>query len=174
MPRLHITANSNHTGMPYWSPEQLQSQHHAWLSQHYQRAGLRGELTWTETAATIVTEVQASRAGGDEPLLGLANVALLAVQSAALSPVDAVVTDVIRTWAATAAAAGITGLAAGKDAGPQIQAIAGLVGAVGGGIAGWFLKAEVPIYRLERDAYGRLIWVAVPLGSTAPVRLSFA
>lgn len=93
--------------------------------------------------ATIVTELQASRFSGDDALLTAANAGLIAFRSAALPTVDAMATDVVRIWAATAAAGSITGLTAGKDAAPQIRAIAGCL-----------VKAQIPIYRLDRDRYG--------------------
>jgi hypothetical protein len=172
MPRIHITTQSNLLWAASMSKQQLFEHHRDQLDWAFRARGLSGVFWGLQDAFKIVVPSDVGRSQSSAPLIGLANAALAAAQLAGMSTVQAMITDLTETWAATAAAGAAAGLRLTKSASAAVQLVAVVGGGLIGAAAGTRLKAEVPIFRLQADSFGNLTWVAVPLGSAMPVQFA--
>jgi hypothetical protein len=172
MHRIHVETQSNLPWAAHLSNEQLFGHHRDQLDHTFRFHRLTGEFSIVQNAFKIVVPTEVDRSQGEGPLIGIANAVLLAAQAAGLGTMRASITQLTGTWAATAAAGAATGLRLSKGASAAVQFVAFVGGGLIGAAAGSRIAVEVPIYRLQTDIFGNLVWVRNPPGFAMPPGLA--
>jgi hypothetical protein len=172
MPSIHVKTRSRSPWLANLSSEQLFAHHHQQLDRAFRIRGLAGEFLSVADGFRIIVPTAAERSEGDGPLVAVANAVLTGAEVAGMTTVEAIITDLAETWGATAAAGAATGLGLSRNATAVVQLIAMVGGGLVGAAVGTRLKAEVPIYRLQRDSWGNLVWAPVRPGSAMPLQFA--